>query len=193
MPGCPALSLLRGFLDDATSDSLYRRLRQEQAWPDNHYEVFGRRFTLPRLQTWHADAGIVYSYSDNLLVTRPWSALLSDLRQRVQGRLGAAFNAVLVNYYRDGDDYVGWHSDDERELGAQPLIASLSLGAPREFQFRRKGEGAAAGSVLLESGSLLVMEPAFQHDWQHCVPRVAAGEGRINLTFRLVLPPLVQG
>jgi len=187
--GCQSLLLYRNFLASGIGAAVFERLRAGQHWPDNHYEVFGRRFSLPRLQTWHADDGIVYSYSDNLLETRPWSPLLTDIRRRVEGSLQRPFNAVLVNYYRDGGDFVGWHSDDEEELGAEPVIASLSLGCAREFLFRRRGEERAAGGVLLEAGSLLVMQPEFQLHWQHSVPACPGREGRINLTFRHVLPP----
>lgn len=192
MPGS-ALSLIAGFYPAAQCRQIYQRLVTEQNWPDNHYLVAGRQFTLPRLQTWHADPGIVYSYSNNLLETRPWSPLLTELRQQLEGYLQAGFNAVLVNYYRDGDDYVGWHADDEPELGPQPLIASLSFGASRQFAYRQK-KSARHGSLLLSDGSLLVMQPEFQHHWLHSVPGSAEPVGgRINLTFRKVLPGPATG
>ena len=159
-------------------------------WPANHYEVFGRRFTLPRLQTWHADDGIVYRYSDNLLTTSPWTPMLLALRDRVERCSGYHFNAVLVNHYRNGSDYVGWHSDDERELGSAPVIASLSLGATRAFAFRDKSHPGKSGEVLLNGGSLALMAPEFQRDWQHSVPVACGDEARVNLTFRYVYPPL---
>lgn len=187
---CPWLELIDGFVDPTTGEEWFQRLVQEERWPANTYEVFGRRFTLPRLQTWHADQGVVYSYSDNLLETRPWTPLLFSIRARVEQACHALFNAVLVNYYRDGEDYVGWHSDDEKELGSEPLIASLSLGTRREFAFRRKSLPEEQGSVVLDHGSLLIMKPAFQRDWEHAVH--CADEdvgGRINMTFRYVYPP----
>lgn len=191
------LSVMPGFYPRGESEELYQRLRQQQPWPDNHYEVAGRRFRLPRLQTWHADTGIVYSYSNNLLQTRPWTALLLSIRQRVEQRVGHRFNAVLVNFYRNGEDYVGWHSDDEREMGAAPVIASLSLGQARVFEVRPLGDGACRSaaadnvqSLWLHSGDLIVMEAGFQQHWEHRVPtQDAVTGGRINLTFRYVLPP----
>lgn len=120
---CPELEIIEGFYDAAASEGLYLRLLREQNWPDNRYVVFGRQFTLPRLQTWHADPGIRYSYSNNLLETRAWTSLLSDIRAQVESYLKFSFNSVLVNLYRNGDDYVGWHSDNEPELGGQPFIA----------------------------------------------------------------------
>ncbi|WP_415878434.1 alpha-ketoglutarate-dependent dioxygenase AlkB family protein [Methylomonas sp. TEB] len=183
------LRIIRDFYDAAESDAIYRRLLQEQNWPDNCYSVAGREFTLPRLQTWHADPGIVYSYSNNLLKTRPWTPLLSDIRQKIEQFLNFSFNSVLVNLYRNGDDYVGWHADNEAELGPQPFITSLTLGATRQFAFRHK-KTAESGSILLTSGMLLIMQPDFQHHWLHSIPvDQKLTQGRINLTFRRVIAP----
>lgn len=196
--GCRQLWLDPEFLAPQAADYVLMSLLSQTQWPDGNYEVFGRRFNLPRLQSWHADPGLVYSYSDNLLVTRPWTPLLNQLRQQVEARVQAPFNAVLVNWYRDGNDYVGWHSDDERELGALPVIASLSLGVTRLFAFRRREQGADEGALALTHGSLLVMQPQFQLQWEHRVPETSSAPsppgvkgavGRINLTFRRVLAP----
>ena len=189
---CPPLLIYDDFLDAAVADRCFSTLLTEHRWPDNSYAVFGRRFTLPRQQTWHADPGIVYSYSNNLLQARAWTDLLLYLRGRVEAATGLPFNAVLVNLYRSGDDYVGWHSDDEIEMGGRPSIASLSLGAVREFSFRTKRRAESApvrsGSIPLAPGSLLLMAPEFQHRWEHAVLPCAAA-ARINLTFRHVLEP----
>lgn len=187
---CPQLLMREHLLDTEQAQYYYQRLLTENEWPDNSYEVFGRRFTLPRQQTWHADSGIVYSYSNNLLQSRPWTKPLLDLREKVEAATGADFNAVLVNYYRNGDDYVDWHSDDELEMGEEPLIASLSLGAERSFAYREieknAGRRPLQGQVQLPAGSLVLMLPAFQHRWQHSIPRCGEIAGRINLTFRYV-------
>ncbi|MCB1954831.1 MAG: alpha-ketoglutarate-dependent dioxygenase AlkB [Rhodocyclaceae bacterium] len=195
VPGCSCLQLFSQWLPDDMAWDYFNRLRNAHPWPDNRYEMGGRRFTLPRLQTWHADAGVVYSYSNNLLQTRPWTPLLTALRRAVELQLQQDFNAVLVNYYRHGDDHVGWHSDDEIELGPQPVVASLTLGARRAFSYRRKRDvvrsdpttEAATGSVDLHNGDLLLMQPEFQHHWQHAVLPAQGCDGRINLTFRAVL------
>ena len=193
-PGIECLSLAPGFYSRDESEWVYQCLLQQQEWPDNHYEVAGRRFELPRQQTWHADEGIVYSYSNNLLRTRPWTVLLLSIRRRVEDFVGHEFNAVLVNYYRNGDDFVGWHTDDEREMGDHPVIASLSLGQSRRFEIRSTLVGEEgdreAHSLRLESGDLLLMEKGFQQAWEHRVPpQPEISAGRINLTFRYVLPP----
>jgi len=188
MAYCPVLEIIEDFYDAAECERIYRRLLHEQDWPDNRYTVAGRQFTLPRLQTWHADPGIRYSYSNNLLQTRSWTPLLSEIRAKIESTLNFSFNSVLVNLYRNGNDYVGWHSDNEPELGEQPFIASLTFGAERQFEFRRK-QSSENGRVLLRSGTLLVMQPDFQHHWLHSVPiDQSVTEGRINLTFRKVIP-----
>ena len=183
---CTELEVIEDFYAVADCERIYHRLLQEQNWPDNHYIVAGRQFTLPRLQTWHADPGIKYSYSNNLLETRSWTSLLSDIRAKIELCLDFSFNSVLVNWYRNGEDYVGWHADNERELGEQPFIVSLTFGAERLFEFRHK-KSLESGSMLLRNGTLLIMRPDFQHHWLHSVPiEKNLMEGRINLTFRKV-------
>jgi alkylated DNA repair dioxygenase AlkB len=188
VPHCRELEVVEDFYDANECNSLFQRLMLEQNWPDNRYTVAGRQFILPRLQTWHADAGIHYSYSNNLLETRPWSPLLSDIRLKVEQFLNVSFNSVLVNLYRNGEDYVGWHSDNESELGEQPFIASLTLGVERPFCFRHK-ETAETGQIPLRQGTLVLMQPNFQHHWLHSVPMdKTVTQARINLTFRKVFP-----
>ena len=187
---CPELESIEAFYDAAESERIYRRILHEQNWPDNRYVVAGRQFILPRLQTWHADPGIRYSYSNNLLETRTWTPLLSGIRAQVESYLNFSFNSVLVNLYRNGNDYVDWHADNEPELGEQPFIASLTFGAERQFEFRHK-KSSANGRLLLRSGTLLIMQPDFQHHWLHSVPiDENVKEGRINLTFRKVIPAI---
>ncbi|MFZ2313539.1 MAG: alpha-ketoglutarate-dependent dioxygenase AlkB [Methylobacter sp.] len=188
MTPCPELEIIEEFYDAAESNCLYQRLLQEQNWPDNRYTVSGRQFILPRLQTWHADLGIHYSYSNNLLYTRSWTPLLSGIREKVEAFLNFPFNSVLVNLYRSGEDYVGWHADNEPELGEQPFIASLTFGVERQFCFRHK-KTSETGRILLRSGTLLIMQPDFQQYWLHSVPiDKNVTQERINLTFRKVIP-----
>lgn len=190
MIGAAGLEIVEGFYGAAECREIYQCLIQEHEWPDNRYYFAGRQFILPRLQTWHADAGIRYSYSNNLLETRPWTPLLAYIRARVEIFLGYSFNSVLVNYYRDGQDYVAWHADNEPELGKRPLIASLSFGAARSFEIRHK-KTAARDSRLLRHGTLLIMPPDFQRDWLHRAPiDPTLNQGRINMTFRKVVPLL---
>lgn len=164
---------------------LLERLQRQVDWQYD-YHAFGRRFDVPRLQAWYADPGAHYRYANNLLRHQDWIALLLGIRQDVERRTGQSFNAVLVTYYRDGRDHVTWHADDEPELGDEPLIASLSLGATRHLQYRPK-VGGATEELALHDGELLLMQPDFQRDWLHCVPLEAeVNMPRINLTFRQV-------
>ena len=184
-----SLQIIERFYAKAECEEIYQRFMLDHDWPANVYTVGRRRFELPRLQTWHADSGIRYSYRYNLLETRAWTPLLTRIRQRVEAYLNVSFNSVLANLYRNGNDYVGWHADDDPELGERPFIASLTFGTARSFAFRHK-KLDHQGKVLLADGALLIMRPEFQRDWQHSLPAVPElGNGRINLTFRKVIVP----
>lgn len=184
-------------LASTTLDTLFQQLVATIPWQDDFIEVFGRRFPIPRRQAWFADPGIQYRYSDNLLSTQPWMPELESLRLLVEQATGQRFNAVLATYYRSGQDSVSWHADDEQELGAKPYIASLSLGASRCFEYCLKPEFRPATAnreqpevfqLPLNHGDLLLMQPEFQQRWLHQVPQEnGIMQGRINLTFRLVL------
>lgn len=178
--------LRRGFLEPARAGELLDRLIAEVPWRHDEIRMFGKVHALPRLQQWYGDPGRVYAWSG--LVMRPlaWTPLLADLRASVERATKREFNSVLVNYYRDGNDCVGWHADDEPELGLTPFIASLSLGATRDFVLRKTADPRAAKvSIALDHGSLLVMAGQTQSNWQHAVPRRKRVVGpRVNLTFR---------
>lgn len=166
--------------------ALLEELINKVDW-QREYFAFGRYFDVPRLQAWYADEGVHYRYGDNLLQSHCWIPLLLNIKKAVEERAGHHFNSVLVTYYRDGYDHVTWHADDEPELGSMPVIASLSLGAGREFQYRHKDNGETA-SLTLHDGELLLMQPEFQSKWEHAIaqePEVI--EPRINLTFRQVV------
>jgi alkylated DNA repair dioxygenase AlkB len=141
----------------------------------------------PRLTAWYGDPGATYRYSGIRNEPDVWTPALADLRERIQAETGARYNSVLLNRYRDGRDSVDWHSDDEPELGPDPTIASLSLGATRDFVLRHR-RTKARKVFALQSGDLLVMRGAVQRDWQHAIPKVAEAGERINLTFRWVEP-----
>jgi len=159
-------------------------------WRQEDLVLFGRRYRQPRLLTWHGDPEARYRYSGVMHDPLPWTPLLTDLRRMVEAWTGHPFNSVLVNRYRDGQDAMGAHSDDEPELGPAPVIASLSLGAARPFVFHsRHTPRRPAHRLILPSGSLLVMAGTTQRWWKHSLPRTRQPVGeRINLTFRLVQP-----
>jgi alkylated DNA repair dioxygenase AlkB len=172
------------------ANDLFAQLREQVDWRQEEIVLFGQRRLVPRLVAWHGDAGAVYSYSGVEHHPQPWTPPLLRIRERVEALSGHSFNSVLLNLYRDGRDGMGWHADDEPELGANPVIASVSLGATRRFRMRHRKRRAETLGLDLEHGSLLVMYGATQHHWLHAVPKVTRPVGeRINLTFRRVASP----
>jgi Alkylated DNA repair protein len=181
------LELACGWLSVARAGDLMQHLLQELPWEVHRIRIFGREVDSPRLSCWIGDPDAVYRYSGSSFVPRPWTSGLAALRERLQQELGASFNSVLANLYRDGRDAMGWHSDDEPELGPEPLIASLSLGAVRRFVLRRRDDPARKLALELGPGSLLLMGGSTQRYWKHALPRTARPVGaRINLTFRQI-------
>ena len=154
------------------------------AWQQTAIRLYGREVMQPRLTSWMGDER--YTYSGRTHEPSPIPPLVQEIKRSVEQTTGARFNSVLANLYRDGSDSVAWHADDERELGTEPLIASLSLGATRSFKLRRTSDGAL-WLVTLGHGDLLVMSGRSQLDYQHSVPKTKrVVESRINLTFRQV-------
>ncbi|HEX7382375.1 MAG TPA: alpha-ketoglutarate-dependent dioxygenase AlkB [Nevskiaceae bacterium] len=165
-------------------------LGEEIAWRQYEIIVAGRRCLQPRLTAWYGDPGARYRYSGRSFDPRPWTPTLLELRRYVEDWSGRRFNAVLLNLYRNGRDAVGWHSDNEPELGPEPVIASLSLGATRCFEFREKSNRTGSRQLFrLMSGSVLIMAGTTQRFWQHRLRREPAVEGvRVNLSFRQIVP-----
>lgn len=183
------LRIARGWLAPAAAARLMDALLGEVPWDVHRIRMFGREAASPRLSCWIGDADAAYRYSGTRFLPHPWLPALLPLRERLQGELERPFNSVLANRYRDGRDAMGWHSDDEPELGARPLIASLSLGATRRFLLKHRRAPDARLAVELEPGSLLLMAGDTQRHWKHALPRTTRPVGeRINLTFRHVLP-----
>jgi len=151
-------------------------------WETRNIVLFGREVPQPRLACWYGDRP--YTYSGLTLEPRDFTAQLTELGNVAASLAGRTFNTVLANLYRDGRDSMGWHSDDERELGPEPVIASLSFGAVRRFRLRHR-ESRELVEVSLEPGSVLVMSGLTQHRWMHDLPKSAkVTEPRVNLTFR---------
>lgn len=181
------LSYQADWLDRVTADRWLQELLEQTPWQQPQVLLFGRRHPVPRLLAWYGDNGAVYRYSGIVHEPLPWTPLLSEIRQRVVASLGQPLNAVLLNLYRDGRDSMGWHSDDEAEMGSDPLVVSLSLGAERRFDLRRKGHNCIERSLPLGHGSLLVMGARTQHYWQHQVAKTRRHcNARLNLTFRMI-------
>lgn len=180
----PEVILYHTFFTTEESDSFYRRLMATVAWRE-HMSRFGR--PVPRLTAFYGDLGVTYTYSGIIERALPWTPPLAAIKQRVEAVSGARFNTVLLNQYRHQDDSVAWHSDDEEELGQNPTIASVSLGAERHFRLRHKRKRQPPVDMLLTHGSLLIMQGTTQHEWEHCVPKMnKLLNPRINLTYRLI-------
>ena len=158
------------------------------AWRQENIKIFGKQILLPRLTAWYGDPGKSYRYSGIQNNPEPWTATLLKIKRAIEVPANVVFNSVLLNYYRHNQDSMGWHADDEPELGTNPVIASVSLGQARRFDFRHRiNKSLPKISVLLGSGSLLLMQGTTQHFWQHQVPKVRAQTGvRLNLTFRVI-------
>lgn len=172
-----------------------RKLIEETPWRQEHVTLWGRTYPQPRLVAWYADAGQRYSYSGVTLEASPFTALLREIKTYVEELCGDHFNSVLLNYYRDQRDSMGFHADDERELGARPSIASLSLGEERPFIMKHRSRKDINDlRITLASGSLLLMRGATQSNWKHGVPKSSKPMGpRINLTFRQIISPPQRG
>lgn len=178
------------WLTAADADALLAGLA-DCSWAQPIYHVHGRDVPMPRQVAWFGDPGTGYGYSGVRHDPLPWRPDLAALRDRVARATGARFNSVLINRYRDGRDSVAWHADNEQELGVDPTIASVSLGADRLFALKPQPRGAAEGAApvrtVLTHGSLLVMAGGTQRNWLHQIPKTTRPVGeRINLTFRLV-------
>ena len=206
----PGLALRHwpGWLAPPAAAALLARLQAEVPWKQEAITLYGRRHLLPRLTCWMADPGCGYRYSGLANVIEPWSPAAAELRQALHQLTGWRFNSLLLNRYRDGRDAMGWHADDEPELDPTAPIASLSLGAPRDFRLRPRPSprrpardplpaGYRPGARIdpqcvpfnlpLHNGDLLLMEPPTQLWWQHAVPRrLRLQQERLNLTFRVV-------
>ncbi|MBC5994962.1 alpha-ketoglutarate-dependent dioxygenase AlkB family protein [Pontibacter cellulosilyticus] len=175
------------FLSKEESDLYFVMLMKEVNWQQESIKMFGRQLSMPRLTAWYGDKSYTYSGLQNK--PQPWLPVLLELKKRVEVVSGQKYNSVLLNLYRSGQDSMGWHADDEAELGQEPSIASLSFGAERKFSFKHKSRKDLKGqSITLHHGSLLLMQGQTQHHWLHHVPKTTRTvEPRINLTFRMVV------
>lgn len=172
--------------DIEQSQQIERELTESLEWRQVFVEVFNRRVPQPRLTCWYGDPGKNYSYSGTHLTPSAWTPLLTEIKNAAEKVAGATFNSVLANLYRDGSDSISWHSDNEPELGLEPIIASVTFGYMRRFDLRHK-ESKETVSVELTSGSVLVMSGQSQSRWQHQIAKTRKPTGpRINLTFRTI-------
>jgi alkylated DNA repair dioxygenase AlkB len=186
----PDIRYLPQFFDSVKASRLFEQLSAPGLipWRQDVIRIGARRIPIPRLNAWYGDAS--YAYSGIQLEPLLWIEPLLEIRQRVEVAADTCFNSVLLNLYRDENDSVSWHADDERELGPDPVIGSVSLGESRLFELRpKKARTGERRRLMLEGGSLLIMGKGVQRHYEHRLPKckTPAG-GRINLTFRYVHP-----
>lgn len=181
------LYLIKQFYRSPESDQLFAALETGLAWQEEDIFIFGKWVKVPRLMCWYGDPGAYYQYSGVNHQPRPWTPELQSVRARIEQQCQCAFNSVLANLYRYGNDSMGCHADDEKELGLNPVIASLSLGDERLFKLHHKKRKDTL-DIILGHGDLLVMAGSLQHHWLHSVPKTKKIKTpRINLTFRKIL------
>lgn len=175
------------FLKETEANELFQHFLEETPWEHLPFQIFGKTVDTPRLEAYFATSGNRYSYSGKTLKINPFTDTLLQIKQRIEAIADTDFNAVLINYYRDGNDGNGWHADDEKELGKNPVIASLSLGVSRRFDFKHKLTNEQH-QLELNNGSLLIMSGEMQHFWKHQIAKTKrVTTGRINLTFRKII------
>ena len=169
------------------ADQLFDTLKKNIIWEKQKIKLYGEVHDVPRLTAWYGDPNKSYIYSGIKLNTNPWNAVLLKIREKIEKISKIKFNSVLLNLYRSGSDSVSWHSDDEPELGKNPVIGSLSLGETRQFQMKHKFNRDLKQKILLQHGSFLLMRGKTQHHWLHQIPKRKNFKGeRINLTFRVI-------
>ena len=169
------------------ADDLFDALRNDICWKQEQIKRYGRVHNIPRLTAWYGDPDKTYAYSGISVEPSPWTPPLLQIKKKIENVSGVSFNSVLLNLYRSGSDGVSWHSDDESELGKNPVIGSVSFGESRPFQMRHKSIKNEKQILLLEHGSFLLMQGRTQHQWLHQIPKSKkVMDERINLTFRNV-------
>ncbi|MEJ7589600.1 MAG: alpha-ketoglutarate-dependent dioxygenase AlkB [Ferruginibacter sp.] len=179
--------LYPGFFLPAESDHYFNVLEAEIRWKQEPIKIFGKEMMQPRLTAWYGDAGKAYRYSGLTMLPQPWTGSLLVIKERIEDFAGVQFTSALLNFYRDGKDSMGWHRDNEKELGLNPVIGSVSFGSARLFQFRNFKEKKLTRSVELTHGSFLLMKGETQQYWEHHLPKSTKETGkRINLTFRVI-------
>lgn len=174
------------FFSKAESDLLLKGLRNNIVWKQESMNMYGKKIDFPRLTAWYGNNDKPYSFSGITLQPLPWTSEILTIKNKIEPVAKTVFNSVLLNLYRDGNDSISWHTDAERELGLNPVIASVNFGATRKFQLRHIKTKEKL-EIELTHGSLLIMQGELQHFWQHQVPKTSKSVGeRINLTFRVI-------
>jgi alkylated DNA repair dioxygenase AlkB len=188
LPGHGVAIYYERFFNAACSDVYLRQLQEEICWRQEPIKLFGREVLQPRLTALYGEPGKPYTYSGRTMHPLPWTQTLLEIKQQVEPVAGVIFSTALLNFYRDGSDSMGWHRDNERSLGPDPVIGSLSFGATRKFQFRDHKDKKNVHSIGLANGSFLLMKGETQKHWEHRLPKTTRPIGpRINITFRVIV------
>jgi alkylated DNA repair dioxygenase AlkB len=175
------------FFGKEKADTFFEKLKAEIPWQQDDITVFGKTYPQPRLTALFGNEGKPYSYSNIVMQPHTWNSLLLFIKNEIEEVCNENFTTVLLNYYRDGKDSNGWHADDEKELGRNPVIASVSFGVERSFHLQHNSIKEQKLKINLEHGSLLIMKGPTQHFWKHQIPKTAKPIGsRINLPFRII-------
>ena len=182
------LILYEHFFTKEEADAMYKTLLERTEWKQEDITVYGKTHPTPRLTAWYGDTDHSYTYSGTKMEPLPWTPELLFIKERIQKETDIVFTSVLLNLYRDGKDSVGWHRDNESELGTDPIIGSVSFGETRPFIIRHKFRKELDKiSISLTHGSFLFMAGTMQHFWEHSIPKTAKQiSPRINLTFRII-------
>jgi len=184
------LYLVKSFCQEEEACQLFALFLDTLAWQQEQIFLYGRWVKVPRLMCWYGDKDAMYQYSGVNHQPLPWTELLLSVKEKIQAYYPCTFNSAMANLYRNGNDSMGCHADDERELGHNPIIASLSLGESRRLKFRHK-KSKEVLDIVLGHGDLLLMAGEIQHHWRHELPKTKNTKSeRINLTFRQVKPTL---
>ena len=180
--------IMKNFIDSEKAIWYFNRLNNSIHWKQEQITFYGKTYPVPRKTAWYGYEGFNYSYSGINCNPDPWIPELMEVKKAIEDFIpGQDFNSVLLNLYRDGNDKVSWHADDEKELGINPTIASVSFGATRYFDLKHKSNPELKTRLELTPGSLVIMTGALQHNWQHQIPvQKTVKEPRINLTFRTI-------
>jgi alkylated DNA repair dioxygenase AlkB len=177
---------LPNYFNKAESDLFFNKLKNNVEWKQESMNMYGKQLNFPRLTAWYGDNDKPYSFSGIKLSPQPWNEELLEIKNRIEPKASVTFNSVLLNRYRNGNDSISWHTDAEKELGRNPIIASVNFGATRKFQLRHIYTKEKL-EIELAHGSLLIMQGELQHFWQHQVPKTKELKTeRINLTFRVI-------
>ena len=181
------LEYFKDFLSEEERNSLFQSLYNDTPWQQGEIRIFGKFVKTPRLEAFYAEDGLNYSYSGQQLKVHEFTPLLLSLKEKIEAISEESYNSVLINLYRDGSDSNGWHADNEKELGINPIIASLSLGSERRFDLRHNSNSNKI-QFILHPGSLLIMGGELQHNWKHQIEKSKRiTQVRINLTFRKII------